>query len=78
LTVVVLLSLARIYSKRVQNCFENAIVDEHAEAVKVATAAKKKYTSIIRLGGNTSVFTSVLATTKYNKTKSHKRAGGFI
>jgi hypothetical protein len=42
LTVVVLLSLQRIYSKRVQNCFaENAIVDEHAEAVKVATAAKK-------------------------------------
>jgi hypothetical protein len=79
LTVVVLLSLGKESTKRVQNCFaENAIVDEHAEAVKVATAAKKKYTSIIRLGGNTSVFTSVLATTKYNKTKSPKqRAKGF-
>jgi hypothetical protein len=63
LTVVVLLSLGKeSHSKRVQNCFaENAIVDEHAEAVKVATAAKK---STIRLGGNTSVFTSVLATTE--------------
>jgi hypothetical protein len=66
LTVVVLLSLGKESTQREYKIAfaENAIVDEHAEAVKVATAAKKKYTSIIRLGGNTSVFTSVLATTE--------------
>jgi hypothetical protein len=61
LTVVVLLSLDKNLPQREYKIAfaENAIVDEHTEAVKVATAAKKKYTSIIRLGGNTSVFTSI-------------------
>jgi hypothetical protein len=56
LTVVVL-SLGKESTQREYKIAfaENAIVDEHAEAVKVATAAKKKYTSIIRLGGNVSV-----------------------
>jgi hypothetical protein len=79
LTVVVLLSLGKESTQREYKIAfaENAIVDEHAEAVKVATAAKK-YTSIIRLGGNTSVFTSVLATTSIIKQKSPKqRAKGF-
>jgi hypothetical protein len=80
LTVVVLLSLGKESTQREYKIAfaENAIVDEHAEAVKVATAAKKSIL-VLRLGGNTSVFTSVLATTKYNKTKSPKqRAKGFI
>jgi hypothetical protein len=42
LTVVVLLSLGKESTQREYKIFaENAIVDEHAEAVKVATAAKK-------------------------------------
>jgi hypothetical protein len=50
LTVVVLLSLGKESTQREYKIAfaENAIVDEHAEAVKVATAAKKSilvYTS---------------------------------
>jgi hypothetical protein len=42
LTVVVLLSLGKESTQREYKIVaENAIVDEHAEAVKVATAAKK-------------------------------------
>jgi hypothetical protein len=43
LTVVVLLSLGKESTQREYKIAfaENAIVDEHAEAVKVATAAKK-------------------------------------
>jgi hypothetical protein len=42
LTVVVLLSLKESTQREYKIAFaENAIVDEHAEAVKVATAAKK-------------------------------------
>jgi hypothetical protein len=42
LTVVVLLSLGKESQREYKIAFaENAIVDEHAEAVKVATAAKK-------------------------------------
>jgi hypothetical protein len=41
LTVVVLLS-GKESTQREYTFAENAIVDEHAEAVKVATAAKKK------------------------------------
>jgi hypothetical protein len=43
LTVVVLLSGKESTQREYKIAFaENAIVDEHAEAVKVATAAKKK------------------------------------
>jgi hypothetical protein len=63
MTVVVLLSLKESTQREYKIAFaENAIVDEHAEAVKVATAAK-----VYASGGNTSVFTSVLATTSIKK-----------
>jgi hypothetical protein len=51
LTVVVLLSLGKESTKEVQNCFaENAMVVEHAEAVKVAAAAKKSILVLYVLG----------------------------
>jgi hypothetical protein len=79
LTVVVLLSLAK-NSKRVQNCFaENAIVDEHAEAVKVATAAKKSILVLYVLEVTRQCSPAYWQQQKYNKTKSPKqRAKGFI
>jgi uncharacterized membrane protein YecN with MAPEG domain len=78
LTVVVLLSLGKESTQREYKIAfaENAIVDEHAEAVKVATAAKKSILVLYVLG-NTSVFTSVLATTSIIKQKSKQRAKGF-
>jgi hypothetical protein len=77
LTVVVL-SLGKESTQREYKIAfaENAIVDEHAEAVKVATAAKKKYTSIIRLGGNTSVFTSIGNNRSIIKQNPKQRARG--
>jgi hypothetical protein len=77
LTVVVLLSLGKESTQREYKIAfaENAIVDEHAEAVKVATA--KKSILVLYVLEVTSVFTS-MATTKYNKTKIPKqRAKGF-
>jgi hypothetical protein len=77
LTVVVLLSLGKESTQREYKIAfaENAIVDEHAEAVKVATA-KKKILVYIRLGGNVSVHQH--GNNKYNKTKIPKqRAKGF-
>jgi hypothetical protein len=63
LTVVVLLSLGQESTKREYKLAfeESAIVDEQAEANKIALASRKKYTSIIHLGGNATVFTSQLS-----------------
>jgi len=63
LTVVVLLSLGQESTRREYKvAFEqNAIVDEQAEANKIAFASRKKYTSIMALGGNATVFTSQIA-----------------
>jgi hypothetical protein len=56
LTVVVLLSLGKESTQREYKIAfaENAIVDEHAEAVKVATAAKKSILVLYVLGGQCS------------------------
>lgn len=58
LTVTVLLSLDRESTKRDYRLkfAENATIDEEAEAIKVAAMSRRKYTSIMRLGGNASVF----------------------
>jgi hypothetical protein len=62
LTVVVLLSLGKESTQREYKIAfaENETIDENAEAIKVAAAASKKYTSIIHLGGNTSVLSCYL------------------
>jgi ribosomal protein L31 len=81
LTVVVLLSLGKESTQREYKIAfaENAIVDEHAEAVKVATAAKKKYTSIIRLEVTRQCSPAYWQQQKYNKTKNQaKERRGFI
>ena len=58
LTVTVLLSLDRESTKRDYRLVfaENATIDEEAEALKVAAMSRKKYTSIMHLGGNASVY----------------------
>jgi hypothetical protein len=77
LTVVVLLGKESTQREYKIAFAENAIVDEHAEAVKVATAAKKSILVLYVLG-NTSVFTSVLATTSIIKQNLSKERRGFI
>jgi ribosomal protein L31 len=78
LTVVVLLSLGKESTQREYKIAfaENAIVDEHAEAVKVATAAKKS--SIIRLEVTRQCSPAYWQQQKYNKTKIPKERRGFI
>jgi hypothetical protein len=76
LTVVLLLGKESTQREYKIAFAENAIVDEHAEAVKVATAAKKSI--LLYVLGNTSVFTSVLATTSIIKQNLSKERRGFI
>lgn len=62
LTVTVLLSLGRESTTRdyTVTFSKNAVVDEEQEAMKVAALSRKKYTSIMRLGGNATVLSSNL------------------
>lgn len=58
LTVTVLLSLNKESTKRDYRLVfsENATIDEEAEAIRVAAMSRKKYTSIMHLGGNATVY----------------------
>jgi hypothetical protein len=62
LTVVVLLSLGLEFTTREFEIGfkENEPVDQEAEAKKVAELARKKYTSIMRMGGEATVFNTKL------------------
>lgn len=62
LTVTVLLSLGQESTQRDYEVVfaENEVVDEESEAIKIASMSRKKYTSIIHLGGNATVFSTKL------------------
>jgi uncharacterized protein (DUF305 family) len=79
LTVVVLLSLGKESTQREYKiAFAENAIDEHAEAVKVATAAKKSILVLYVLEVTRQCSPAYWQQQKYNKTKSPKqRAKGF-